>query len=479
MIPTSWGRYGERMRIDKSQCLFQLICASVFVQVLAVSALAQPGAGGPGGGGGAGAPAFVEPDFRDRVWEEGGPRLSGLNQGKLIKGVQILGNQSISSHKVLSYMQTRQDRRYDEKQLQADIHELYRTELFRKITPSVAEYQDGVVVRLEVVEQPTVTEVIFHGNTRINDRMLEKHCGIEIGDPANPFSTDMARQRLIDLYQENGFNQVSIVVREGNKAGDRRAYFEISEGPLERIWSINFVGNKVFSSAILKTKIKSKDANRGITSYAFNKANMLRIREDKNILTAYYRSLGYFTARVDYQIKYYDSGNFMDLTFVVDEGPRFQVRNVSVVGNEFFPTNILMNALELKEGQYFHLGKMNADQRKLRNEYYGREGFVFVDIVPEPRFLEEPGQLDLVYKITEGDRYRAGEINVHIAGDSSHTQHSVVLNLLGLREGEIIDLQELENSERRLRFAQIFETNPAQGEPPRVEVRPPDYGGGY
>lgn len=435
-----------------------------------------PGGGGPGQGG---APAFVDPKFRDRVWEEGGPRLSGLNKGKLVKGIEIVGNQSISSHKILSHMQTRQDRNYDEKQLQADIHELYRTELFRKITPSIADYEDGVIVRLEIVEQPTVTEVIFHGNTRINDRMLAKHCGIEVGDPANPFSTDMARQRLIDLYLENGFNQVAIVIREGHRAGDRRAYFEISEGPLERIWSISFVGNEVFNSALLSTKIKCKDARNGFTAYAFNKANMMRIRDDKDILTAYYRSLGYFKARVDYQVEYFDSGNFLNLTFVIDEGPRFVVRNVSVVGNEFFDSDLLLAALELQPGKHFNLAEMNRDQRKLRNEFYGREGFVFVNIEAEPRFLEEPGQLDLLYRITEGDRFRAGEINVHILGDSSHTQHNVVLNLLGLREGEIIDLQELENSERRMRFSQIFETNPAQGEPPRIEVRPPDQEQGY
>ena len=41
-------------------------------------------------------------------------------------------------------------------------------------------------------------------------------------------------------------------------------------------------------------------------------------------------------------------------------------------------------------------------------------------------------------------------------------------------EGQLIDLAELEASERRLRFSQIFETNPANGEPPRIEVRPPD-----
>jgi outer membrane protein insertion porin family len=452
------------------------IFAAVFSFGVIGSAYAQPGGGGAPGGN---APAFVEPDFRDRVWEEGGPRLQGLHSGKLVTGIQIVGNETVSQHKILSHMQTRQDRNYDEKQLLADIRELYRTELFHKITPETAEYKGGVIVRLSVVERPTVTEVIYHGNTRVDDKMLDKHCGIQVGDPANPFSADMAKQRLVDLYQEKGFNQVSIVVREGNKAGDRRVYFEIAEGPLERIWSINFVGNEEFSDALLSTKIKSRDARWGATAYLLNVANMIQIREDKSILERYYRSLGYFQARIDYQIKYYDSGEFMDLTFVIDEGMRFKVRNVSIVGNEFFPTDLLMKDLKLKAGDYFSLGKMSQDQRMLRNDYYGREGFVFVDIVPEPRYLEEPGQLDLVYRIAEGDRYRAGQINVHIAGDSSHTQHNVVMNLLGFREGEIIDLRQLEASRARLMRSQIFETNPTLGEPPRVEVRPPDQDQGF
>ena len=472
----SYAKAGIRIPVRSSLQLFALLMALTLFLDLSLSLAQGPGAGGPGQGG---APAFTAPKFRDRVWEEGGPRLREIRTGKLVKGIQIVGNQTVSRHKILSHMQTRQDRNYDEKQLQADINELYRTELFRTITPSVTDYGDGVVITLKVAEQPTVTQVIFHGNRRIDDRMLEKHCGIQQGDPANPFATDTARQRLIDLYKENAFNQIAIDVKEGNKAGDRRIYFEIYEGPLERIRSIKLVGNKIFSTAMLKTKIKSRDARWGITRFAFNKANMLQVEDDKNLLVAYYRSLGYFNARIDYRIEYNESGDLMDLTFVIDEGERFVVRNVSVVGNKYFDTETLMKALELRPGQPFSLGKMNRDQLKLRNDYYGREGFVFVDVLPEPRFLEQPGQLDLVYRITEGDQYVAGEIHVHIVGDSSHTQHNVVMNLLGIREGQVIDLRELEDSERRLQFSQIFETNPTLGEPPRIEVRAPDQMSGY
>jgi outer membrane protein insertion porin family len=450
---------------------------AVLFMAIDVSQAFSQGAGGQGGQ--PGAPAFSEPKFRDRMWEAGGPRLSELHQGKLVLGVQIVGNQTVSEHKILSHMQTRKDRYYDDKQLQMDIHELHGTELFTKIKADFVEYQEGVVVRLTFAERPTVTEVIFHGNTRIENRMLEKHCGISVGDPVNPFSVEMAQQRLLDLYQEKGMNQASVRVVEGNKKGDRRIYFEISEGPVERVWSINFIGNTLFSDAELKIKVSSRDARGGVTPYIGNVANKLKIEDDARALVALYRSLGYFNARADYRISYYDSGNFLDLTFVIDEGQQFRVRDISVVGNRFqpFTSDVLLAAMELKSGDAFNLGRMNRDTRRIRNDFYGREGFVFVDIVPQPVFLDEPGaqgMLDLVYKINEGDRYRAGEINVHIDGDASHTRNRVVLNMLGIREGQYIDLRELENSERRLKFSQLFETNPAMGEPPSIQIRRPD-----
>jgi outer membrane protein insertion porin family len=444
--------------------------------MLSSSLWAQGMQGGGGGGGdpNAGAPAIQDPKFRDRMWEAGGPRLSGVNNGKLVVGLEIVGNQTISQHKVLSHMQTRVDRNFDEKQLQADLHELYRTELFRKITPTIRDVDGGVVVRLEILEQPTVTELVFHGNQRLDERMLKKHCGIEVGDPINPFSVDMARQRLVDLYLEHSFNHASVVVREGNKAGDRRVFFTISEGQLERISTIGFEGNAIFSDEILKTKIKSRDARHGLTRYMFNKANLNQIQEDTDRLTTYYRSLGYFQARIDHRMDYNATGDLVDLAFVVDEGPQFKVRNVSIMGNKFFPSEQLMSAMTMKPGEPFNLGKMSRDQRTLRNDFYGRKGFVFVDIQPEPRFLDQPGELDLVYKITEGDVYRAGDIHVHIEGDASHTQHNVVTNLVGVRPGQLIDLRELENSERRLKASQIFESNPSQGQAPKIEVRRPD-----
>ena len=129
--------------------------------------------------------------------------------------------------------------------------------------------------------------------------------------------------------------------------------------------------------------------------------------------------------------------------------------------------------LKLQQGDYFNLDKMQLDENALRDAY-GSQGHIFADIKASPRFLEEPGQLDLVYQIEEGDMFRVGKINIHVAGDSPHTRKDVVLNRLSLRPGDIVDIREVRASERRLKASELFIANPAEGTPPRIVIRPPD-----
>jgi outer membrane protein insertion porin family len=172
-------------------------------------------------------------------------------------------------------------------------------------------------------------------------------------------------------------------------------------------------------------------------------------------------------------LKYDRSNQWVSLLFVIDEGPRYKIRDVSVVGSKKYDGQALVEYLELKKGDYFNLEKMQRDEGKLR-DLYGGQGHIFADIEASPRFLEQPGELDLVYQIEEGGLFRVGKINIHVAGDMPHTRRDVILNRLSLRTGDIIDIREVRNSERRLKASQLFITNPAEGAPPRIVIRPPD-----
>ena len=135
------------------------------------------------------------------------------------------------------------------------------------------------------------------------------------------------------------------------------------------------------------------------------------------------------------------------MKFVIDEGPRYRIRSVSFRGNERFGANQLAEDLKLVVGAL---------------------GYIEADIEAEPRLLENEPELDLVYHIREGAVYRVARINVHITGDDPHTKITTALNRISLRPGEIVDTRKLRSSQRRLRAAGIFASNPAQGNVPRI-----------
>jgi len=125
-----------------------------------------------------------------------------------------------------------------------------------------------------------------------------------------------------------------------------------------------------------------------------------------------------------------------------------------------------------KEMPDYHVAILNEDIKEIR-DLYGSQGFVFSDINMETRFLEEPGLVDLVYKIDEGKQYRVGQINVHYEGGNSITKSSVIRTRIDLRPGDLIDMQKIKASEGRLARSQIFASGEG-GAPPSIVVKPRD-----
>lgn len=446
-----------------------LVLGSAFAAFTLPSHAQMGGGGAPGGGN---TPVFNEPTFRDRVYEAGGPQIVDSKSGQLILSVVIEGNRTVSEHKILSHMQSRTDRTYDKDTFNRDIGELYRTGLFDTIKPAFQETEQGVHIQLVVREKPTVHSVEFHGNESIDDSKLKKHCGLDVGDPTGPSAVNAARTRILEHYQDQGFNNADVQVFQGNKPGERDIVFKISEGPVERIWDIRFVGNVEFKADLLKAKIKSRDSRNGLTAYAFNKASPESIADDKERLLNYYRSLGYFDARVDHQIEYDDSGKWIYLTFVIAEGERYRVRNIEIAGNQYYKTDEIMPLFKLRASDSFNQSKKSYDERLIR-DLYGERGFIFADIVGQVKYLPK-NQVDILYSVAEGDMYRASDVRVHIEGDG-HTKRDVVLaRMPDVRPGKLLSTVQIEVGERTLASSSIFNTNPSDGGPPRIEVVPPD-----
>lgn len=398
------------------------------------------------------------------------PPLPGAGPRILVSDVRIKGNETTKEHLVQAQLKTRKAREFDPEVVQADVRRLASTGRFYDVKSYTQQVGDGVVVTFEVFERPTIHYVQFLGNRALSDKALAKQDGLEEGEPLNRYAVEEARRKLEEFYQSKGYANAQITILEGDKPTDKGVKFIVNEGFLERISHVEFVGNTFVSGERLKTQIKSKP---GILYLIGGKVDRKKIDEDIDRLTAYYRTFGYFNAKIGRELAFTESGKWLSITFVIDEGQRYQIRNVALAGNEKFGTDTLLAKLDLKPGDYFNLGKMNKDLNSL-TDTYGAQGHIFADIKADPRFLEEPGQLDLVYKIQEGGVWHADKVNVHIAGEYPHTRESVVRNRVDVLPGQVIDIRKVRASERRLKSSQLFENDPSKGEAPKVVVRNPE-----
>lgn len=388
----------------------------------------------------------------------------------LVKEIRILGNETISASQVAGHLTTRVGRPFDRAVVQRDVKRLANLGWFIDVKPLYESTPQGQIVIFQVVERPTIRYVTYLGNERVKDKKLIKETGLKAGGAVDPYAVEEGRRKIEEYYKSKGYNNVQVTILEGTKPTDKGITYLINEGVSEKIWNVEFVGNQFVSEGRLRTIVKSKPP---IVKLFKGYLDRDQVDTDVELLTAYYRSFGFFQAKVSRKLDHYPRANWTQITYVVSEGPRYNIRNVRFLGNTKFEPVALAEAAKLKGGQAFEQTKMTSDAQMVQ-DLYGSRGFVFADVRPETVFLEEPGQVDLLYHIKEGERFRVGQIIVHIAGDNPHTRIQTAINRMSLRPGDIMDIRELKASERRLVASSLFHVDPATGVRPKITYRIPE-----
>ena len=446
----------------------------VLVGVWPSGAAAQFGAGGMGGmgGGGSGPPPAVEKKkFRDHIHERGGMAIRREKGDALVTEVRIVGNRAVGTHRIAGVLQTRKDRFYDYETVLGDVRRLNDMGMFDQVTFEIREQDGGYAVTYFVRERPVISKVVLHGNRGLNERALRGRTGLSPGDPLSEFTIESARRRLLDYYREEGFNQVTVESSIGWEDDPGVVLFRINEGPLERIRSIRVEGATVVSEARLKKVIQSRGPMAGVLRYFGNTADRRQVDADVKKLESYYQNLGYLTATAGRRVEYDESGKWMDVVFVVNEGRRFRINDIQILGNRFITEESIRERLDLSPGDMFNGTLMRRDVGEIVYGY-GELGFIYAEVEPQVVMRDELDAVDVIYRITEGDRWKIGQIFVNIDGEPHLMRETTMLNLIEQREGDWIDRRRLELDRIRLERSQLLETNPAVAEPPDITVVP-------
>ena len=394
-----------------------------------------------------------------------------------IEKIVIEGNKTIKTEEIKKLIKTREGRVPEAKQIKEDVAALISKRWFFDVEPRIARSKDGPgkVLVFKVNEKPMMTKITYVGNKKIKEKALAELTGLKVNGGYDVGQNREAVHRILDHYRDKGFQYVTVELEKGDDPQDREVIFKIVEGPKVVVNKISFVGNKYFSSSVLKTQVKTKKV---ILWWFGGKYDPSSIPEDIEALKKYYQDLGFFDVQITSRKSESEDKSKIHIEYVIEEGVRFKIRNIEFVGNRVIPEDKLRENLKMKPNALYALRFVNVDKDKMVAQY-GELGRIKATVDPRTRSFEEPGYVDLVYEINEDRPYRIGRIHVRINGDHPHTKESAVLTKLIFKPGELANQAKIDKSKLRLKGCGLFAGgNPGQGgaqqgaSPPEIVLRP-------
>ena len=392
---------------------------------------------------------------------------------------------------------------YRQETITGDITRLNRIGRFSQVENRVQALPDGSVVLIyTLVPRAIVRDVQSVGNKRFTDAEVAAEVSILKDTPVDRYELDRACRRIERLYRDKGYYlaQVEVDGKELDESGV--VLFKIREGERLKITEIRFEGNKSFSPRELRSAVKTDEAG------LLNKGNVDDEQLDTDVsgVVNFYKDRGYLDIRASRTVRPSPNGREAVVTFLVEEGQLYTLRNVTLYYPEksvsyksqeeaqaklkpgesilatgpgewaVYPMGVydsaqILGLMEVKPGDVYSVDKLRKSMERIRDAF-GKLGYSDVQISRrELRSPDEP-RVDILIMITQKQKSRIGEVIIH---GNELTRDEVVRRQIRLYPERPADTTAVTETRDRLNAINLFDRGGPNGHsPPKVTLQDPD-----
>ena len=375
------------------------------------------------------------------------------NETVTVSEIAISGNSRVSDSTISAYLPVRVGDAITEDSLDNAIDSLFATKLFNDVTINI----EGTRISIAVVENPIVNRVNIEGNDVLDDERLLAELDIQ---PRRVFTRKVAvdaTQKLLEIYRLSGRYAAEItpqVIRLDNNRVD--LIFEVDEGQLIKVTSISFIGNETFSDFALRQVISSRQVRWWAFLSSVDKYDESRLDYDARLLRQFYLGRGY----ANIEIKRAQGGLLADrsgfaLTFEIDEGTRYKLRDVSFTSQiTDIDVSKFRDDIPLEKGDWYNVKGLEQGLLNVTNSL-GNLGYAFVDVRPQVTPDTDSNELDIEISIGEGRKNYIERIEVV---NNSRTRDTVIRRELEVVEGDPYNQLKLDKSLQNIKNLGFFRT---------------------
>jgi outer membrane protein insertion porin family len=245
-------------------------------------------------------------------------------------------------------------------------------------------------------------------------------------------------QAIHNLWDQDLFGDISIEVAE--RRGEE-VYLVIRVQELPRLTRYTFEGVSRSEQETLRGKIEL------LTGRIVNENVIATARKR---LRDHYVEKGFWDARIDIRQEA-DEGfaNGARLVIAIDKGEKIRIGEIALQGvSQIDPDRVRRAMKDTKEARWYRLFKASKFEegtfetsREQVVALYNAEGFRNARVVRDSVWRTPDGRIGLALQIDEGTRFHFGDIT--FTGNTKYRSGQLD-SLVGIREGEVYDLQRLE-----------------------------------
>lgn len=313
----------------------------------------------------------------------------------------------------------------------------------------------GNVLKIDVVEAPTVNMVTVEGNDEISTDDLKKEIRLKERAAFDESTIGADVQRMLTIYQRKGFFGTKIEPKRIELDDNRvNVVYEITEGHPTYITNIDFAGNKKFSARTLRGEILSREHAWWRFMTQFDVFDEDRIQYDQQMLRQFYLRNGYADFAVtDATGVFTPDRQYYSVKFTVDEGAKYKFGKLGI--DNPFPdvsTDELRKVIKMSAGDTYNIDLVDETISALRGAV-ADHGYAFINVEPVPTKNSDAHTIDMTFKIQKTNRIYLNSINIL---GNVRTFDTVIQQMLPMRAGDPFSLQTIEQGRQNLMRTRYF-----------------------
>ncbi len=294
---------------------------------------------------------------------------------------------------------------------------------FNKIVQDVVHYTE---------REFRIASIAPEGNKRIDSGAILRKIHTKVGDTYDPAAL---RNDLKEIYAMGYFNDVQIDVSDTPQG--KKVIFRVVEKPV--IKSVIFEGMHELKEEDIKAAANIKE------HFILNPAKITAAEE---AIRQLYKTKGFYNSKVTSKITYPNNQGAV-VEFIIDEGQKMYIKEISIEGNKTFSDSKLLDQIEtsekwfmswLTEGGLLDMNKIQQDAARIVT-FYNDHGFLEAKI-GEPEITQKKEWLYVKFVVEEGPRFTVGTID--FSGDLLAGKDEL-MNLLTIKDEKYLSRQAIRN----------------------------------